>query len=491
MLTNLHAFDTLVLFSAVLLLSGVLVSKVSTRFGIPALLLFAGVGMLAGSEGIGGIHFDNFALTNSLGVIALIFILFAGGLDTHWKSIKGSLGAGVSLATVGVALTAGTIFLVSHFFLGISWELSVILGAVVSSTDAAAVFSILKAQGLKLKGNLVPLLELESGSNDPMAVILTVGITTLILDPTSKWYGMVPAAALQIVLGGICGFLIGRGGRFLVNRLKLAFDGLYPVLTIGIALLAYSLPQMIGGNGYLAVYVAGMTLGTGTFVHRVSLIQFHDALGWLMQIAMFLCLGLLVYPSHLVPHAGMGIVLALSLIFIARPFAVLVSLLPFKIPIREKLFISWVGLRGAVPIILATIPVTSGIVGSTAVFNLVFFIVLVSVLVQGMTISTVASLLGVQTTEEFDVRQRKIATTMLEVVIPPSSPVAGMRVVDLNLPEGVLIALLTRAGESFVPHGGTVVQGEDTLLISDRGVKVEALREFFLKGSPMRELDRA
>ena len=201
---------------------------------------------------------------------------------------------------------------------------------------------------------------------------------------------------------------------------------------------------------------------------------------------MFLCLGLLVYPSHLVPHAGVGIILALFLIFIARPCAVFIALLPFRMSLRKKLFISWVGLRGAVPIILATIPVTAGIVGSTEIFNLVFFIVLVSVLVQGMTISRVASFLGVQRKEELDVRQRKIATTMLELTLPASSPVAGLRVVDLNLPEGVLIALLTRRGKSFVPHGGTVVEPNDTLLISDRGVEVEALREFFLKGVSMR-----
>ncbi len=486
MLESLHSFDIVVLLAAILLLSSVMVSKVSTRFGIPALLLFAGVGMLAGSEGIGGIRFDDFSLTNSLGVIALIFILFAGGLDTHWHSIKGSLGAGLSLATVGVALTAGGISLVSYYLLGMTWEISILLGAVVSSTDAAAVFSILKAQGLKLRGNLAPLLELESGSNDPMAVILTVGITTLILDPSSSWYALIPTTVIQIVLGALGGFVIGFAGRYIVKRVKLAFDGLYPVLTIGIALFAYAGPQMIGGNGYLAVYIAGVTFGSGTFVHRVSLIQFHDALGWLMQIAMFLCLGLLVYPSHLIPHAGVGVIIALFLIFIARPIAVLIALLPFRMPFSEKLFISWVGLRGAVPIILATIPVTAGIVGSTEVFNLVFFIVLVSVLVQGMTISTVASWLGVQSNEELDVRQRKIATTMLEVTLPASSPVAGLRVVDLNLPEGVLIALLTRNGESFVPHGGTVVEADDTLLISDRGIAVDALREFFLKGTSMK-----
>ena len=302
--------DILIAASGLLLLS-VIASKAFGRMGIPALLLFLGIGMLAGSDGPGGIHFDNPWLAQSLGVVALTFILFAGGMDTDWESVRRALGIGVGLSTVGVAVTAGLVGWFAVAALQMSWHEGLLIGAIVSSTDAAAVFAVMRSRYVSLRGILKPLLELESGSNDPMAVFLTIGIISLITGASGSPLDLVPMFIRQMVLGGAIGYGIGKLMVLLVNRLRLEYEGLYPVLTLSFVLLTYSGSTWLGGNGFLAVYLAGLMMGNSEFVHKRSLTRFHDGLAWLMQITMFLALGLQVFPTQLVPIAGTGLLLAL------------------------------------------------------------------------------------------------------------------------------------------------------------------------------------
>jgi cell volume regulation protein A len=436
--------------------------------------------MLAGSEGPGGISFDNPGLAKALGVTALVLILFAGGLDTHWKSIKPVLAPGISLATVGVVVTAALVGLFSHFVLHFQMHESLLLGAIVSSTDAAAVFGVLRAQKMRLSPKMVPLLELESGSNDPVAVFLTIGMVQIILHPELGVSHLLPELLYEMAMGVVGGYCIARAAAEVINRVHLDYDGLYPVFTIGIAALSYAAVELLGGNGFLSCYVAGVTLGSRRVIHQVALLQFHEALSWLMQIAMFLCLGLLVFPSRLAPEAWDSIGLAFFLILVARPIAVMLSLLPFHdIPWNEKFFVGWVGLRGAVPIVLATIPLTSGVPGAERIFNSVFFIVLLSVLVQGVNIRRVASYLGVIEKEPLQIVEKRIAASLIEVSIPKTSHVVGRSVVELDLPEGTLLVLVSRGRENIIPRGGTVLQADDKILIQSQNGEMDRLKEFF------------
>jgi cell volume regulation protein A len=478
----MHALEITLAIAGLLLVVSVLASKTSSRYGIPALILFLGVGMLAGSEGIGGIAFENFEISYGIGAVALTFILFAGGLETHWHQVRSSALPALSLATVGVMVTAILVALFSHYCIGMSLPMALLLASIVSSTDAAAVFGVLRSQGINLKGRLSSLLELESGSNDPMAVFLTVGVTGYILGEVDSLWTFIPKLFLELSIGGALGGIIGYLAYRVLNTIELDSDGLYPVFTTGIALLAFSTPHLVGGNGYLAAYVAGITLGSRRFVHRVSIINFHDGLGWLMQIAMFLTLGLLITPSQIVPLIIPGCLGALFLIFVARPVAVYTALFGSSFTLKERAFISWVGLKGAVPIVLATIPVTAGVLGSTRIFNEVFFIVGISVIVQGMSVSWLARKLDLIDTNQQNIKQRNVASSMLEVTIPESSPVVGKRVVELNLPEAVLLVLLTRGRDSFIPRGGTLLAAGDVLLINDQGIAVDDVRRFFLTG---------
>jgi len=382
--------------TAVLLLLSVIASKASAQLGIPSLLLFLFIGMLAGSEGLGGIYFDDAQVAQFVGVVALTFILFAGGLDTNWIQIKPVLGRGVILATAGVMLTAILVGGFSILILGLDYLDALLLGAIVSSTDAAAVFSLLRSKKTNLKGELKPLLEFESGSNDPMAIFLTVSLTSLIMTPSQSTIEMIPMFAQQMALGATMGYLSGKGMMYIVNRINLESNGLYPVLTIAMVLLIYGSTVILGGNGFLAVYIAGITFGNSNFLNKRSTISFHEGLAWLMQITMFIVLGLLVFPSHLIPIAWIGLVISAFLMFIARPVAIFLLLSVSKMSYREKAMISWVGLKGAVPIVLATIPLLAGLSDAETIFNIVFFIVMTSVLLQGSSITFVAKLLGVE-----------------------------------------------------------------------------------------------
>lgn len=466
-----QTIEYILLAASGLLLLSVIASKAFGRMGIPALLLFLGIGMLAGSDGPGGIHFDNPWLAQSLGVVALTFILFAGGMDTDWESVRKVLGIGVGLSTVGVAVTAGLVGWFATAALDMSWLDGLLIGAIVSSTDAAAVFAVMRSRYVSLRGILKPLLELESGSNDPMAVFLTIGMISLITGASGSPLDLVPMFIRQMVLGGAIGYGIGKLMVLLVNRLHLEYEGLYPVLTLSFVLFTYSGSTWLGGNGFLAVYLAGLMMGNSEFVHKRSLTRFHDGLAWLMQITMFLALGLQVFPTQLVPIAGTGLFLALFLMFVARPVAVYATLAFTQLSMREKTMVAWVGLRGAVPIILATFPLLAEVPQATSTFHLVFFIVLTSVLLQGTSIPIVARWLGVD--EPLSPRKESspvwdaptsLKSGLLEARIPEYSAAIGRRLLDLGLPKGAFILLIARNNQCFVPDGTTVLQADDSLL---------------------------
>ncbi len=463
--------EFILLAASGLLLLSVIASKAFGRMGIPALLLFLCIGMLAGSDGPGGIHFDNPWLAQSLGVVALTFILFAGGMDTEWGSVRRVLGIGIGLSTIGVAVTAGLVGWFATTALQMSWSEGLLIGAIVSSTDAAAVFAVMRSRYVSLRGSLKPLLELESGSNDPMAVFLTIGMISLITGASDSPLDLVPMFIRQMVLGGAIGYGVGKLMVLLVNRLHLEYEGLYPVLTLSLVLFTYSGSTWLGGNGFLAVYLAGLMMGNSEFAHKRSLTRFHDGVAWLMQISMFLVLGLQVFPVQLVPIASTGLLLALFLMFIARPVAVFATLAFTHLNMREKTMVAWVGLRGSVPIILATFPLLAEVPQALTTFHLVFFIVLTSVLLQGTSIPIVARWLAVD--EPLTPRKESspiwdaptsLKSGLLEVQIPEHSWAIGQRLLDLGLPKGAFILLIARKGKCFVPDGTTVLHTNDSLL---------------------------
>jgi len=474
----------MLIIAATLLIAGVLASKVSNRLGIPALLLFLLIGMLAGSEGIGGIPFDDARLTQTLGIIALSFILFAGGLETEWARVSGVVWRGLSLSTIGVLVTALVVGSAATLVFGFSWSEGLLLGSIMSSTDAAAVFSVLRSRGAGLKGTNKPLLELESGSNDPMAVFLTMALIRVVNRPDSPVLDLALMFVLQMIAGAAAGYGLGKAFVFVVNRIKLETEGLYPVLTLGVVLLVYGLASFLRGNGFLAVYLAGIVMGNSDFIHKRSLVRFHDGLAWLMQITMFVALGLLVFPLRLIPVAGAGFLIAGILMFVARPAGVFLSLLFAKMGLRHKLLISWVGLRGAVPIVLATFPFVAGAPNPDLYFNVVFFVVLTSVLLQGTSIPLVAGWLRLRAPlakkREYPleyVSRGRSRNDLVDVRVPDRSPVAGRQIVDLKLPKPALIVLLGRNEDFIVPRGSTVLQPGDVMLVLGENRDVEAVRQ--------------
>ncbi|RAQ97783.1 potassium/proton antiporter [Thermogemmatispora tikiterensis] len=389
-------FESALLVASLLLLLSVLAWKIAGRLGIPALLLFLGLGMLAGSDGPGGIYFDDAQLAQAVGIVALVLILFAGGLETRWSAVRPALGGALLLSTLGVLLSALVVALFAVWLLHASLLDGLLLGALISATDAAAVFSVLAARNLRLSSQLLPLLELESGTNDPMAVFLTLGLIRLLSEPETPPLSILLLFVQQMGIGLALGLVIGGLAIWLIGRLHLDVEGLYRVLTIALALFTYAVTALLGGSGFLAVYLVGLLLGNSRVEGIERIGRFHNSLAWLMQIAMFLILGLLVFPSRLPAVALAGVLITLVSVFVARPLAVLLALLPLRrMPLREKLFVAWVGLRGAVPIVLATFPLLAGLPRAGLLFDLVFFVVLASVLLQGTTVSLVARWLGV------------------------------------------------------------------------------------------------
>lgn len=466
------SIEHVLLVGALLLFISVIASKASDRFGVPALLLFLVIGMLAGSEGIGKIYFNDPWLAKSLGVLALVFILYSGGLSTSWKDIRHIVAPSVALATVGVLLTAVLVGWFSVVLLHFSPLEGALLGAIVSSTDAAAIFSVLRSRHVSLRGKIRPLLELESGSNDPMAVFLTLGLIRLLSNQTLSITYLIPVFVLEFAVGLSMGYLCGKGIVVLTNRIKLAYEGLYPVLMIAMVLLVYALTDLLKGNGFLSVYIASVVVGNSNFIHKKTLMKFHEGLAWLMQIAMFLALGLLVFPSKIFPVISIGILIALFLMFIARPISVFFCLSLSRFTVREKTMVSWVGLRGAVPIILATFPLLAGIPKADFIFNIVFFIVLTSVLFQGTTVPFISRLLKVDAPLkdkplyplEFEYTG-KINATLEDIIVPYHSEVVGKSIVKIGVPAGALIVLISRDDQFFIPNGATIIKEGDVLLV--------------------------
>jgi cell volume regulation protein A len=347
-----------------------------------------------------------------------------------------------------------------------------LLGSIVSSTDAAAVFAVLRSKNVSLKNPLKPLLEFESGSNDPMAVFLTIGFVSLLTNKDASLLDLLPMFLLQMPVGALLGWIMGKGMVLAINKFRLEYDGLYPVLSLSLVLFTYGITDALGGNGFLAAYLAGLIMGNSSFVHKASLIRFHDGLAWLMQITMFLALGLQVFPSRIVPVIGIGLVVSLFLMLIARPLSVFLTLAFTRLSVKEKTLISWVGLRGAVPIILGTFPLVAGVPKADMIFNMVFFIVLTSVLLQGTSLPLVARWLGLESplpsTPEYSlqlVRPDSIKAGLAEITISPMSAAVGKQIVGLGLPKEVVIMMIGRNKHAFIPTGRSILHAHDTLLV--------------------------
>lgn len=464
--------ENILLVGSLLLFVSVIVGKTSYKFGVPTLLLFLAIGMLAGSDGIGGIGFDNPQIAQFIGIVSLNFILFSGGLDTNWTSVKPILKEGLVLSTLGVLLTALSLGTFVWYVTDFTIYESMLLGSIVSSTDVAAVFSILRSKNLALKDNLRPTLELESGSNDPMAYVLTIAFLTLVINQDQNLASIIPLFFQQMILGGIAGFGFGKLSKFIINKIKLDFEGLYPVLVIALMFITFSATDFVGGNGFLAIYICAVYLGNQDLIHKKTILKMYDGLAWLMQIILFLTLGLLVFPSQVFPYMGVGLLISLFLIIVARPVSVFLSLMFFKMNLRRRFYISWVGLRGAVPIVFATYPLLAGIDKANMIFNIVFFISVTSVLIQGTTLSIVAKWLNVALPEQ----AKKITeldqlvldlpkSSSQEFEILPNFYAIGKRIVDLNFPKSAFIIMIKRNGEFIRPGGSTILEVKDILVV--------------------------
>lgn len=477
--------ENILLIGSLLLFISLIAGKTSYEFGIPTLILFLVIGMLAGSEGIGRIEFDDPAMAQFIGIVCLNFILFSGGLDTSWKSIKPILGQGISLSVFGVLFTAISLGVFVWYITDFTLLEALLLGSIVSSTDAAAVFSILRSKSLALKSNLRPTLEMESGSNDPMAYSLTIAFLGLVVNQHLELISAVPLILQQMAIGALGGFLMGKASKFIINRIRLDYEGLYFVLVIALMFATFSATDFVGGNGFLAVYLCAVYLGNQDLIHKNTIIKMFDGLAWLMQIVLFVTLGLLVYPSHIVPVAGIGLLISLFLIFAARPLGVLLCLIPFKMNFRRRLYISWVGLRGAVPIVFATYPLLAGIEKADMIFNIVFFISLTSIVIQGTTLPVIAKWLHVSLPEKVKPRSevemallQKPKTVLREIRITSEDFAKGKKIVDLGLPRSTIIAMVKRNDKYLIPGGSTVIQEEDDLVVlSDTDEAINSVME--------------
>jgi cell volume regulation protein A len=468
---NLTNENILLIGSALLLISIVLIQR-SYKFGIPTLILFLAIGMLAGTDGIVGINFDNPSIAKFIGIVSLNFILFSGGLDTNWSSIKPVLWQGISLSTLGVLITAVSLGLFVWVITDCNIYEGLLLGAIVSSTDAAAVFSILRSKSLALKGNLRSILEFESGSNDPMAYVLTITFLSFVVNPELGWGHAIPVFFMQMVIGALSGFVFAKFSKFMINNIKLAYEGLYPVLVIGLMFFNFAFTDFIGGNGFLAIYLCAVYLGNQELIHKRTILKMYDGLAWLMQIVLFLTLGLLVYPTHIIPVIGIGLMISFFLILVARPISVLICLLPFKMNFRKRFYISWVGLRGAVPIVFATYPLIAGIEKAGIIFHIVFFVSLTSILIQGTTLTIIAKWLHVALPEKLKQKvpvevflSEQEKTAYAEIVVPDDSHPVNRKIVDLHFPTSAIIAMIKRNNKYITPNGSTVIEAGDVLVV--------------------------
>ena len=472
----------ILLIGSILLFVSVIVGKTGYKFGVPALLLFLIVGMIFGSDGL-GLQFHNADEAQFIGMVALSIILFSGGMDTKYSDISPILSPGIVLSTAGVLLTALFTGVFIWWISGMHWSnisfpiiTSLLLAATMSSTDSASVFAILRSQNINLKHNLRPMLELESGSNDPMAYMLTVVLIQLVQASGMNCGEIALSFAIQFIVGGAIGYVSGRAAVFMLNKLNIDNQALYPILLLAFVFFTFSITDLIHGNGYLAVYIAGMLVGNSRIKYRKEIVTFMDGLTWLFQIIMFLCLGLLVNPHEMFEIAIVASLIGIFMIFIGRPLSVLLCLMPFRnLTTKSRLFVSWVGLRGAVPIIFATYPVVAGIDGADAIFNIVFFITILSLVIQGTTVSFIANKLGLSVPvekkdNEFGVElPEEINTNLSDMVITEKDIAGGDTLKEMSLPKGTLVMIVKRDEEFLIPNGTLKLHvGDRLLLISEK-----------------------
>jgi potassium/hydrogen antiporter len=470
-MTELIATALLLAIFGLLIAASVLSSRAIERMGVPVVLLFLVLGMLGGSEGIGGIEFSDYRLAFRIGTAALILILLDGGLNTPLASIKESIRPAGVLATFGVAGTAGLVAVFGHWT-GLSWSECLLLGAVVSSTDAAAVFAVLRGGSLRLTRRVGTTIELESGVNDPMAVILTLGVISVLAGQTVSYGRLALGVPLQLAIGLVVGAGFGVSAKWLLRSLRLSTAGLYPVLVLGLAFLSFGVATLAHGSGFLAVYVTAVVIGNSRVPFHSGLVRIHDAIGWLSQISMFLVLGLLVFPSQLRPIAGVGIAVALFMAFIARPVVVALCLLPFGFKAKEIAYIGWVGLKGAVPIILATFPVLAGTPEGMKVFNIVFFVVVCNALVPGATIRFLTRRLGLEALEApppiaaLEINSTRLLDgELLSFTITEPLAVCNVPLSKIPWPHNSSAVLLVRGEHLIAPRGSTVLSPGDHVYI--------------------------
>ena len=473
----------ILLIGSILLFVSIVVGKTGYRFGVPTLLLFLMVGMAFGSDGL-GIQFHSAKEAQFIGMVALSIILFSGGMDTKFSDIKPILAQGIALSTLGVLLTALFAGLFIWWLSGMSWTnihfpliTSLLLASTMSSTDSASVFAILRSQKINLKHNLRPMLELESGSNDPMAYMLTVILIQLTQSASMGIGGILSSFFIQFIVGAIAGYLLGKLAILMLNRLNIDNQSLYPILLLSFVFFTFSLTDLLGGNGYLAVYIAGMMVGNARIMHRKEINTFMDGLTWLFQIIMFLCLGLLVNPHEMIEVALVALLIGVFMIVIARPLSVFICMLPFgkKVTLKSRLFVSWVGLRGAVPIIFATYPVVEQVPGADAIFNIVFFITIVSLVIQGTTVSHMSRWLGLsmpmpKTGNDFGVElPEEIGSDLRDLTVTAELLANGNTLKEMNIPQGTLVMIVKRGDAYLVPNGQLQLElGDKLLLISEK-----------------------
>lgn len=479
------------LVAGLLFFMSLVAGTLSEKIKVPALILFLAIGMFAGVDGPGGLYFNDADAANSVGTFALAFILFSGGFQTRWSDVKPIVTQGVVLSTLGVFFTAVIMAVPLAMLPQFTYKDAFLLGSIISSTDAAAVFSILRTQKVGVKGALKPLLEFESGSNDPMAVFLTITAINWLNSPEVPLFDMAIKFVVQMAAGGAMGLIMGKAACYAIQRLKVTNEALYPVWGICIVLTTFGMTETVYGNGYLAVYICGIVMGEGDFLYKYSLQRFHEGFAWLMQIIMFLVLGLLVTPTEImnISVINTGMLISLCLMFVARPIAVFICTIFSKFNIREKLFVSWTGLRGAVPIILATYPLTEGHPQAKYMFNVIFFVVLTSVMLQGKTLAYAAKLLKLDAvvreartwTLNFDKTPSSGTDETREVDLPDDAVVVGLSVKDLRFPEGVTILLINRGDKYMIPKGGTVLEAGDTLLLFGDRVKLSDVETNLMK----------
>lgn len=484
----LFTAENILLIGSILLFISIVVGKTGYRFGVPALLLFLLVGMLFGSDGI-GLQFHNAKIAQFIGMVALSIILFSGGMDTKFKEIRPILSPGIVLSTIGVLLTALFTGLFIWYLSGLSWTnihlpliSSLLLASTMSSTDSASVFAILRSQKMNLKHNLRPMLELESGSNDPMAYMLTIVLIQLIQSDNMGAGAIAGLFVIQFLVGAVAGYLLGKLAILILNNINIDNQSFYPILLLAFVFFTFSLTDLFRGNGYLAVYIAGMIIGNNRITNRKEIATFMDGLTWLFQIIMFLMLGLLVNPRDMLEVTVVALLIGVFMIIIGRPLSVFLCLLPFrKIKMKSRLFISWVGLRGAVPIIFATYPVVANIEGSSIIFNIVFFMTIVSLVVQGTTVSYVAKLLHLSTPLEktgndFGVElPEEIDTDLSDLTVTQEMVEEADMLKDMNVPKGTLVMIVKRGDKFLIPNGTLKLHvGDKLLLISEKAKEADA-----------------